>query len=435
MTSQHVVLLMLALAAILVLTRLFGALARLLRQPKVIGEILAGIVLGPLLLHGAVGDALVAVDIRPHLAGLADIGLALFMFLVGSELDGNPLRGTGKAAALVSSASMLVPFGLGCLLALTLVHSHPAPSRTGLVLFMGVALSVTAFPVLARILTDHGIIRTPLGKLALSCAALADILAWVMLAVVVALVGGSGRSSWSVVLVVPYTGFLWFVARPLLAARSRRNRSEGELVTVALGTLLLSSAFTEWIGLHFIFGAFLAGVVMPKEITGTILRERLRGVADVLFLPVYFVIAGLQVDLTAIGDGGLGELALIVVVAAAGKFVSTLLAARASGVPRNEARVLAVLMNTRGLTELVILTVGSQLGLLDRALYSMLVVMALVTTAMTGLLLRLVLPSTEVAADVGLGRQRSVAAAGARNTFAGFSRRWRRVSPSMRRRR
>lgn len=405
MTSQHVVSLMLALAAILVLTRLFGALARLLRQPEVIGEILAGIALGPLLFHGVVGDALVSVEVRPYLTGLADIGLALFMFLVGSELDGNPLRDSGKAAVTVSLTSMLVPFGLGCLLALKLVHTHPAPSRTGFVLFMGVALSVTAFPVLARILTDHGIIRTPLGRLALSCAALADILAWIILAVVVALVGGSGQSSWLVVLVVPYAGFLRFVARPLLAAWSRRNRSERELVTVAVGTLLFSGAFTEWMGLHFIFGSFLAGVVMTKEVADTVVQERLRGVVGVLFLPVYFVIAGLQVDLSTMGTGGFGDLAMIVVVAVAGKFLSTLLAARASSVPRIEARVLAVLMNTRGLTELVILTAGRQLGLLDRALYSMLVVMALVTTAMTGLLLRFFLPPLEVAVDVRPGEK------------------------------
>ncbi|MBB5158820.1 Kef-type K+ transport system membrane component KefB [Saccharopolyspora phatthalungensis] len=323
------------------------------------------------------------------------------MFLVGMGLNDNPMRGKGRTAVTVSLASMLLPFGLGCLLALHLVTRYPAVHHLGFVLFMGAAMSVTAFPVLARILSDHGLIRTPLGELSLSCAAISDVIAWATLAVVVTLLGGNGRPQWLIVFVIPFVLVMFLVVRPFLERWFRASRGDGQrrIFPVALTGLLVSGALTEWMGLHFIFGAFLFGVIMPGEGTGSApakLRESMERIGGVLLLPVYFVIAGLKVDLSAMNLASVGDLVLILLVAVGGKFGGTYLAARASKVDSRDATALAILMNTRGLTELVILTVGLQLGVLNRELYSLMVVMALLTTAMAGPLLRRLYPSKRI---------------------------------------
>ncbi|MFS7875188.1 cation:proton antiporter [Streptomyces asiaticus] len=392
LTTHQVQWLFLGLVAVLVLGTLFGAGARLLRQPAVVGEILAGILIGPSLFGGALADFLFPADTRPLLAAFANVGLALFMFVIGYELPFDELRDKARVALRISLCSVAVPFVLGVLLALYLVRDHHVHSQTGFVLFLGAAMSVTAFPVLARILTDYGLDRTRLGGIALAGAGIGDVLAWLLLGLVVTVNGGTGQER---LLLVPL-GLIAMVTlvRPLLrrafTAVEGSGGTGGPLVAVMAG-LMLSCWAAEWVGIHFIFGAFLFGTVTPRteradaksELTGHI-----ESISGVLLLPVYFVLSGLRVDLSGIGFAGLGELVLILLVALAGKFLGAFAGARLSGIPMLQATALAALMNTRGLTEIVLLTAGLELGVIDASFYSLMILMALVTTAMTGPMLR-----------------------------------------------
>ncbi|MEU3526648.1 cation:proton antiporter [Streptomyces sp. NPDC038707] len=397
MTTNQLFALFCDLALIIVLARILGAVAQRLSQPAVIGEVIAGILLGPTFLGHSLPEFLFPTDIRPMLTALADVGMAVFMFIVGLELDRKILRGTGRLAATVAVSCILLPFGLGTLLALLLVEDHAPGHRLGFVLFMGTAMSVTAFPVLARILTDRKLQHTPIGGLALACAAIGDVLAWCMLAGVVALAGGGGGDQWLLLLLVPYAAVMTWVVRPLLRrlVAAGGSRLTPAVLTVVLAGLLVSGAVTERIGLHFIFGAFLFGVVMPKESTErlrTDIIDRIGDVSGQLLQPVFFIIVGLKVDLSDLGGSGWLDFALILLVAVSGKFLGAFLSARAYGVDARQSAVLATLMNTRGLTELIILTAGLQLGVLDERLYSLMVVMAVVTTAMAGPLLAVLRP-------------------------------------------
>jgi Kef-type K+ transport system membrane component KefB len=406
--------LVLGLAVIVGVARLLGMVARRLGQPAVIGEILGGILLGPTLFDGAITRTLFPVDVRPSLSVLASVGVTIFMFLIGLELDRSLLRGQGRLAASVSLSGITLTFALGALLALYLIGRHPTSNRLAFVLFIGTAMSVTAFPVLARILTDRGLLHTPIGGVALACASMDDVLAWSLLAVVAAL-AGAGADSWQVLLVVPFAVVLLFGVRPLLARLAARRRATnrairpvagrlgGAAVLVALAAgLWLSAEATHQMGLHLIFGAFLFGVAMPRE-GATELRERVlpwvHRACSILLLPVFFVVAGIKVDLSSMDGIALGELGLILLVAIGGKCVGAFAGARLNGVRTRHSAVLAILINTRGLTELIVLTVGLQLGVLDARLYSLMVVMALVTTAMAGILLRLVYPEHLVRKD------------------------------------
>ncbi|WP_181793964.1 cation:proton antiporter [Streptomyces sp. WELS2] len=385
------------LALIIVLARILGAVAQRFSQPAVIGEVLAGILLGPTFLGHSVPEFLFPPGVRPMLTALADVGMAVFMFIVGLELDRRILRGTGRLAGTVAVSCILLPFGLGTLLALMLAGDHAQGHRLGFVLFMGTAMSVTAFPVLARILTDRKMQHTPIGGLALACAAIGDVLAWCMLAAVVALVGVGGGDQWLLLLLVPYACVMVWLVRPLLRrlVAAGGARLTPAVLTVVLAGLLVSGAVTERIGLHFIFGAFLFGVVMPKESTERLRADIIDRVGDVsgqLLQPVFFIIVGLKVDLSDLGGAGWLDFALILLVAVSGKFVGAFLSARAFRVTARQSAVLATLMNTRGLTELIILTAGLQLGVLDERLYSLMVVMAVVTTAMAGPLLAVLRP-------------------------------------------
>jgi Kef-type K+ transport system membrane component KefB len=405
----------LALAVIVAVARLLGLLARRLGQPAVIGEILGGILLGPTLFDGAITRALFPAEVRPSLTLLASVGVTIFMFLIGLELDRSLLRGQGRIATSVSLSAIALPFALGVLLALYLFHHHPTPDRLAFVLFLGTAMSVTAFPVLARILTDKGLLHTPIGGLALACASVDDVLAWSLLAVVAAL-AGAGPDPWQVLLVVPFAIVLLLVVRPLLARLAARGTSMrratrpvsgrlgGAAVLVALaGGLWLSAEATHHMGLHLIFGAFLFGVAMPRD--GAVeLRERvlpwIHRLCSILLLPVFFMVAGIKVDLSSVDATAFGELGLILLVAIGGKCVGAFAGARLNGVRVRHSTVLALLINTRGLTELIVLTVGLQLGVLDIQLYSLMVVMALVTTAMAGVLLPFVYPERLVRQDM-----------------------------------
>ncbi|MBW4717086.1 cation:proton antiporter [Saccharothrix obliqua] len=384
MTSHQVVALLVALAAVVLLARAFGWLATRVAQPAVVGEIVAGVLVGPTLFGGALSDALFPVDIRPMLSSLANVGLVFFMFLVGLEFNRDLLRDRVGTITALSLGSMLTPFVLGLLLATAI---RPADDRVAFVLYLGTAMAVTAFPVLARMISDWGMGGTRVGVLALGAAALGDLLAWSMLAVAIAVLGAGGASQWRLLLVLPLAAVSVLVARPLLARLARARR---DMFAAVLIGLLAWSALTEWMGLHFIFGAFLFGLIMPH---GTDLRghvtQRIEQVGKVLLLPVYFVIAGLQVDLSGATWSGLAEFGLVMLVAVGGKFAGAVGAARLCGLDWRRSATLGALLNTRGLTELVILGIGLQLGLLDRPLYSQLVLMAVLTTVATGPLVKL----------------------------------------------
>ncbi|MFI0469521.1 cation:proton antiporter [Saccharopolyspora sp. 5N102] len=395
MSPDHVIALFLALAFIVTAARVLGELASRLNQPPVIGEILFGILLGPTLLGGAITNIIFPIDIRPLLSTLADIGVALFMFTVGAEVDRRLLRGQARVTMTVALFSFVLPFLLGCALAFYLATHHPNSQLLGFVLFTGIAMSVTAFPVLARILSDRKMNRTPVGGLALSCAAVGDVLAWSFLAAITTAVGGPDGPKWHVVLIVPFVLVMIFAVRPALRRLYESwqgDRTGRRMLVVGLAGLFVSGALTEWMGLHFIFGAFLFGTIVPRDEHGQGHAHVWEGTARVssfLLLPIYFVVAGFDVDLSRIDATNLVDFALIMLVSVGGKFAGTVLAARMHRVAWRHAAILGALMNTRGLTELIVLTVGLQLGLIDRGLYSLMVLMAVLTTAMSGPLLQL----------------------------------------------
>lgn len=394
---------------VVIAARLAGRLFRRIGQPAVIGEIVAGIALGPTLLGafpGHLDQVLFPVEVRPHLSVIAQLGLALFMFIVGLEVDLSLIRGRRKAAGSIAAGSIVLPFVLGAGLGLVLHPLHPQvagnPVPTiAFALFMGVAMSITALPVLARILTERAMQRTPTGVLALACAVIDDVLGWALLAVVVAVAAGGSAGGTATImgLTLLFALVMFFVVRPLLARLVTWHRSAGRLtpdiLAVVLAGLLLSAWITDAIGVHAIFGAFAFGAAMPRKDAGALnheILERLEQVSLVLLLPVFFVVAGLQVDVGSIGLAGIWQLALVLVVAIGGKFVGAAAAARLQRMPRRQQLAIGVLMNTRGLTELVILQVGVQLGILDTSMFTLMVIMALVTTMMTGPLMKRIYP-------------------------------------------
>lgn len=391
-----------AVAAILVAGSLLANLMRRFHQPAVIGEIAAGIMLGPSvlgLLPGDLTNRLFPADIKPMLSAIAQTGLLLFIFLIGWEFEKSLLRDRRTVAAAVSLSSVLLAFGLGVALALVLYPDHAEVdgviiSRTAFTLFMGAAMSITAFPVLARILTDSGLINTRVGALALASAAVDDVIAWCLLAFVSATVtAGDAADLLQIgVLSVGYVIAMFFVVKPLLAVLVRRftqGRVSPYLLLILASGVFLSAYMTTWIGIHAIFGAFLFGFVMPREPVEALRTHLQRPLETVcaLLLPVFFIVTGLNVDIAGLSGRNYLELAAIIIVACAGKLIGAAAPALAFGLPWPEARMLGILMNTRGLTELIILNAGVQLGVLDTQMFTMMVIMALVTTAAAGPLL------------------------------------------------
>lgn len=388
---------LLALAAIMLAARFTGVLfERLLRQPPVMGEIMAGILLGPSVLGtvwpGALAFLLPAA-VAPTLGVIAKLGVVLFMFLVGLETDGKLLRRHPHAVLAISHASIVVPFLLGAALSLALypVYGHRGVGFTVFSLFTGVSLSVTAFPVLARILTDRRAQSTPLGVTAIACAAVDDATAWCLLALVsgvaTAQAGDAGRV---VLLVAAFVAVMLVVVRPIarrLAAHEERRKGPLSLTVLALvfAAVLLSALATEAIGIHALFGAFLFGAVVPHE--GRLadhLRVRMEDLVVVLLLPVFFAFTGLRTHIGLVsGAGEWATVGLIVLAATTGKFGGSFVAARLSGLGWRESSALGILMNTRGLMELIVLNVGLDMGVLSPTLFTMLVIMALVTTFST----------------------------------------------------
>jgi Kef-type K+ transport system membrane component KefB len=407
MTDQEVQLLLADLAIIIVLARLLGLAAQRLGQPPVLGEIVAGILLGPTLFHGKITATLFPITLRPALGALADLGVVIFMFAVGYQLDQRLFRGHERVAVSMSVSSVILPLALGTWLGTWLAGRHHVHHVLPFALFVGTAMSVTAFPVLARILTDRGMHRTRIGGIALASAAMDDVLAWSLLVVVVAIAGAGGQQ-FRLLLAPVYAVVMFCVVRPLLRrlvnAYRRRGRLTPNILATVLAGLLLSSYATDWMGLKYFFGAFLFGVVMPRDGAATALREeilgRLEQVSVLVLLPVFFVVSGLSVNLSSVGLSGLAELGLILLVAIVGKFGGAFAGAAIAGVHDRRAGVLATLMNTRGLTEIVILSVGLQLHILDPSLYSLMIVMAIVTTAMAGPVLQLIYPDRYVQQDI-----------------------------------
>jgi Kef-type K+ transport system membrane component KefB len=419
MTSHQAAALLFDLALILTLSHALGVLAARLGQPVVIGEIVAGILIGPTLLGGSISKNLFPLATRPFLSTIANIGVALFMFTAGLELDRTLIRGCGRFVGIISAGSVLFPFSLGITLALFLADHNPTPNRLAFILFVGVAMSVTAFPVLVRILTEKDLHRTTLGMLAVACASVSDVLVWSLLAVVVAMIGLAGGAGFLVLGVVPYFLLMLTVVRRNIARLLRPSvdsevRTRPRRLVITLVGLLLSGGITESLGLHFIFGAFLFGVIMPRDDTGALQREMaadLGKLMDTLMLPAFFVVAGLQVDLSHVGSEGLLTLILILLTSITGKVFGTFASARICRLQARHSVALSVLMNTRGLTELAVLSVGLQLGILTTQLYSLMVVMAVVTTAITGPLLLLIYPRRSPMRDHFSGNRETLFAA------------------------
>jgi Kef-type K+ transport system membrane component KefB len=391
-TLMHV---LLALVVVLVAARALGALFRKLNQPQVVGEVIAGILLGPSFfgwLAPSVASKVLPATISTYLALISQVGVVLYMFLVGLDLDTDLLRHRTKASIAISHAGIVIPFLLGSTLALWLfpLYSAREISFTVFALFIGVAMSITAFPVLARILTDRGMQNTPLGVLALTCAAIDDVTAWCLLAF---LVGVAHARAGNILLTLLLAiGFILFVlliasrgAHWLVRRQIANGRTTQEMFAVVCAALLLSALATEQIGIHALFGAFLLGVVIPhNSALARDIHHRMQDLVIVLFLPVFFAFTGMRTYI-GIVHGTRDWLAciLIIAVASLGKFGGSYLAARWTGSNWREAASLGVLMNTRGLMELIVLNVGLDLGVLPPALFTMFVLMAVVTTLAT----------------------------------------------------
>jgi Kef-type K+ transport system membrane component KefB len=390
-------------------SRLVGWAFRSIDQPLVIGEIVAGIALGPSLLGWLAPDLaefLFPPAAIPFLNVLSQIGLIFFMFLIGLELDPKYLRGNLKTAIVTSGVSILVPFSLAGILSLLIypIVSNDSVSFTAFALFLGAAMSITAFPVLARIITENNLQNTRLGTLALTCAAVDDVTAWCLLALAIAvtrtnsMVGAVPIIIYSLI----YIGAMLSVGRWLLNILATYYDRTGKLSQLMLAGIYMAVVFsaliTETIGIHLIFGAFLMGAAMPKH--PKLVREIAQKTEDfvlIFLLPIFFAYSGLKTQIGLLNSPDLWLLCLAILgVAIVGKYVGTYYAARSCQIDRQEASALGWLMNTRGLTELIVLNIGLELGVISPILFTMLVIMALVTTFMTSPLLEWTYPKKSI---------------------------------------
>lgn len=394
--------LLLVAVVVVAVANLLGMLAVRLRQPRVIGEITAGIVLGPSVLGAVLPDVqrwLLPKEIFPALNVLAQVGVVFFMFLVGREISWSSLRAQRGTAVVVGQATVALPMACGCLLALGLASSYrPDGVSTGLfTAFIGLSIAVTALPVLARILTDRDLLHTPLGVLGMASAGVADVIVWCLLGVVVAAAHGSTLDGTAVTLfgVVLFAVLMFGGARPLLrklVGVADRAGGDRTVVMGALVCLVLGAAFcTELIGVHAIFGAVVAGLVAPRSSpTMDRFTHQISGLTTWLMLPVFFALVGLQLQMEAFGrPRDLLVCAFIIVLAVASKVGAATLAARFRRMSVRDSLGLGAMMNCRGLTEIIVLQIGLSLGLITVDLFSILLVMTLVTTSMTGPLLGL----------------------------------------------
>ncbi|MGQ3131831.1 MAG: cation:proton antiporter domain-containing protein [Flavobacteriales bacterium] len=395
--AHPLAILLVQIITIILAARLFGWIFKKIGQPSVIGEIIAGIVLGPSVLghwFPGLSEQLFPLTSMGNLQILSQIGLILFMFVIGMELDLKVLKNRAHEAVVVSHASIIIPFALGMGLAYFVYQSF-APEGVqflSFALFLGIAMSITAFPVLARIVQERGMNKTRLGAMAITCAAADDITAWCLLAAVIAIVkaGSMVSSLYVILLAAAYVLVMLKVVRPFLKRvgelhSSRENLSK-PVVAIFFLTLILSAYVTEIIGIHALFGAFMAGAIMPENARfRNIFIEKVEDVALVLLLPLFFVFTGLRTQIGLLNDPYLWKVtALIIAVAVTGKFAGSAIAARIVGQNWKDSLTLGALMNTRGLMELVVLNIGYDLGVLTPEIFAMMVIMALVTTIMTG---------------------------------------------------
>jgi Kef-type K+ transport system membrane component KefB len=407
--------LVLQVAVVLFVSRAVGMLFRRFGQPQVVGEMVAGILLGPTLLGWAAPG--VAKFIFPaaslgYLNGLSQIGLVFFMFLVGASLNPKELREHGHTAILTSHASIVTPFCLGSALALLLYPrlSHAGIPFANFALFMGSAMSITAFPVLARILTERNLLSSRMGTLSLSCAAVDDVTGWCILAYIVVLVRiqSSAVSPWTMVAgAITYILVMIVGVKRLLALFEKSFRRHGRITENALSLLIVlalaSALTTERLGIHSLFGAFFLGAILPKSADFTrALCLKLESMTTVALLPLFFAYSGLRTSINVVHGTLWIYTLLVIAVAVAGKFGGSTLAARISGASWTDASALGILMNTRGLMELVALNIGLDIGVISPTVFTIMVLMALVTTCMTSPLLIRFYPAGSAAIEEDL---------------------------------
>ncbi|MES1181781.1 MAG: cation:proton antiporter [Flavobacterium sp.] len=388
--------LLLQIMVIVIVVRIFGFLFNKIGQPVVIGEIVAGIVLGPSILGAffpGVFNFIFPAASFINLQFLSQVGLMLFMFVIGMELDISLIRKQAQEAVIISHASIVIPYTLGMTLALYLFKQFAPPniSFSSFALFMGIAMSITAFPVLARIIQERNLTRTKLGAMAITCAAADDVTAWCILAALIAIVkaGSSVSTLFTLGLVISYLLIMLFVIQPLIkklgAIYNRNEVVSKPMMAIVFMILLLSAYSTEVIGIHALFGAFLAGVIMPQGLGfRKVVTDKIEDVSLVLLLPLFFVFTGLRTHIGLLNQGHLWiTCGWIILVAIAGKFGGSTLAAKVVGQSWKDSLSIGALMNTRGLMELVVLNIGYDLGILSPEVFTMMVIMALVTTFIT----------------------------------------------------
>jgi len=395
--------LLLQIITIILVARFFAYFFRRIGQPSVIGEIVAGILLGPSLLGAyfpEISDFLFPASSLGNLGVMSQIGLILFMFVVGMELDLHVLKRKAHEAVVVSHASIIFPFALGVVLAY-FIYRDTAPEGTfflSYALFIGISMSITAFPVLARIVQERGMTKTKLGALVITCAAADDITAWCILAAVITIVkaGSVAGAGYTIMVAILYVTLMLKLVRPFLHRvgdlYSNKEGLSKPIVGVFFVTLVISAWCTEIIGIHALFGAFMAGVVMPPNVNfRNVFIEKVEDMALVLLLPLFFVFTGLRTQIGLLNEPHLWQLCLIIIaVAVTGKFMGSTLAARFVGQSWRNSLTIGALMNTRGLMELIALNIGYDLGVLSAEMFAILVLMALVTTFMTGPVLDLI---------------------------------------------
>jgi Kef-type K+ transport system membrane component KefB len=407
-TTAPLVGLLIQILVILLFSRVFSALLKYLGQPQVIGEMVAGIVLGKSLLgfYWPAGfGALFPEAGLPNLFVLSQIGLIFFMFVVGLDLRLTDLRERASTALLVSHVSIVLPFLLGAVVSLRLYPQYgPANvTFTSFALFMGIAMSITAFPVLARIIQEKKLTETPLGTMAITCAAVDDVTAWCVLAAVLGIVkAGTIMSALGILsLALLYVVVMLMVLKPLLLRTLSSAVKTGEFnrpqLAIVFCVVLASALVAEVIGIHALFGAFLAGTIMPQS--GGLrasLSGKIEDFCSVVLLPIFFAYTGIRTQLHLLDSGDAWLMCLgIIVLAIVGKMLGSAFAARWSGMSWRDSWALGALMNTRGLMELIVLNIGYDLGILSPTIFAMMVVMALVTTMMTGPLLTLILKTKD----------------------------------------
>jgi Kef-type K+ transport system membrane component KefB len=401
--TEPLAILLLQIIVIIAFARLFGFLFKKVAQPAVVGEIIAGIVLGPSLIgffFPEVNTFLFPAASLGALHFLSQIGLILFMFIIGMELDLKAISKQAYGAVIISHASIIIPYTLGMGLAYFIYNSY-APkgiSFLSFALFMGIAMSITAFPVLARILQEKGLTKSKLGTMALTCAAADDLTAWCILAAVIALV--KSGSSLSVLYTIGFTMLYLLVmlkaVRPFLEKASvvynNTPKRRPAVIAFLFVILIVSSYISAIIGIHALFGAFLAGVIMPSDFNfRKIVIDKIEDVSLVLLLPLFFAITGLRTQIGLLNDVHLWfTFGWILLVAVTGKFGGSTLAAKITGQSWRDSLSIGILMNTRGLMQLIVLNIGYDLGILSSQIFAMMVLMALVTTLMTGPALDLV---------------------------------------------